>query len=70
MMLWMCIAKLEVGVLITRLTTFCAGMLVGLCIALPLYAQVSISWNKPDVTPTVTVKPAIGGFVPVDGSAK
>lgn len=44
-----------------------SGVLMGMTIALPLYAQV-FSWNKAEVVPVVLVKPSVGGFVPTEGT--
>lgn len=54
---------------IEKIAIFCTGIVVGLLLALPLYAQSWISWNKTEVVPMVLVKPAIGGFVAVEGSS-
>ena len=37
--------------------------------ALAIGASIGISWTKTEVTPVVLVKPAIGGFVPVEGDS-
>jgi hypothetical protein len=51
-----------------RLLILCIGFFLGMLLALPLYAQALISWQKDEVVPVVIVKPDIGGFVPTDGA--
>ena len=52
-----------------RTVAFCAGVAAGALLALPLYAQVMVSWKKAEVLPMLAVQPDPAmGFVPVEGS--
>jgi hypothetical protein len=52
-----------------RAITFCAGVAAGALMALPLYAQVVVSWAKAEIVPMLAVQPdPLLGFVPVEGS--
>jgi len=51
-----------------RTLTLAVGVLIGMTLALPLYAQL-ISWSKSEVRPVVLVEPGIGGFRPVEGAS-
>jgi len=52
-----------------RAVAFCAGVAAGVLLALPLYAQVMVSWKKAEVVPMLAVQPDPAmGFVPVEGS--
>lgn len=55
-----------------RFLSFFAGVLIGLLtgavVAVPLAAQMGISWRKEQVTPVVMVEPGIGGFSPINGT--
>ena len=44
------------------------GVTSGIAIAVPLAAQMGISWAKEQVVPVVIVEPVIGGFAPVEGT--
>ena len=45
------------------------GIIIGLLLAIPLYAQGFVSWPKVQVVPVVFVRPTIGGFAPMEGSS-
>ena len=48
---------------------FCCGIVVGLALVAPLFAQGLLTWQQKDVTPMIAVRYNMGDFIPVNGTA-